>query len=175
MFPETIGPAHNQRGLLVNWKEVQMKIKTISLLVFSAIISAGPALAQNTTRNIGGGNNIGVQPAPNPQPCRYNCYGGSRDQIIGGVVGGIIGGIIAGSGRRQQQNPQPIQQPIQQQPIQQQPIQQQPVYSNAGQQTAGLSQQHYQYCVGKYRSYVIQTNTYTSFSGQTRFCNSPYN
>jgi len=142
-----------------------MKIKAISLLVFSAIISAGPASAQNSTRNIGGGNNIGVQPQPNPQPCRYNCYGGSREQIIGGVVGGIIGGIIAGSGRRQQQNPQPIQQPVQPQPG----------YSTPAPQTAGLSQQHYQYCMGKYRSYVIQTNTYTSFGGQTRYCNSPYN
>ncbi|MDJ0614381.1 MAG: BA14K family protein [Rhizobiaceae bacterium] len=150
-----------------------MKMNTISVLAFSAMISASPALAQHNTRNIGGnnigGNNVGVQPQPTPQPCRYNCYGGSREQIIGGVVGGIIGGIIAGSGRRQQQNPQPVQQPVQQ------PIQPQPGYATPAPQTAGFSQQHYQYCIGKYRSYVIQTNTYTSFSGQTRYCNSPYN
>ena len=93
----------------------------------------------------------------NPNPNDPPNYGGgnSKDEIIGGIVGGIIGGIIAGGGNNNNQ-PQPAPQP------QPQPA---PQFSNA----------HYQYCLNKYSSYNISSNTYTSYSGQLRYCNSPYN
>ncbi|MEM7067521.1 MAG: BA14K family protein [Pseudomonadota bacterium] len=153
-----------------------MKLQSTGLLALAlsaAMVSA--AAAQNSTRNIGG-NNIG-NPNPNPgypspTPCTHNCYGnGSKEQIIGGIVGGIIGGIIAGSSKRkQQQAAQP--QYIQQQPIQQQPVQQHSVQSQQG---GGFSQAHYQYCMNRYKSYQIATNSFTAFSGETRYCNSPHN
>lgn len=152
-----------------------MKLYKTGLVLISAMVTVSSAFAQNTTRNIGG-NNIGnpgggnecmpgyvcANPQPHPDP--------GRGELIGGIVGGIIGGIIAGSNNRRNQR-QNVQQPIQQQPIQQQPIQQQVQVQQGGQ----FSQQHYQYCIGKYKSYVIQTNSYTAYSGQTRYCNSPYN
>lgn len=153
-----------------------MNFRKVAAVILVALAGTGTAVAQNTTRNIGPGNIGGppqVQPQPVPQPCVYNCYGGgSREQIIGGVVGGIIGGIIGGArNRRQQQNQQQyVQQPVQ--PGQQQ--QQQAGFSQV-QQGGGLSPQHYQYCQNRYRSYVVQTNSYTSYSGQTRYCNSPFN
>ena len=157
-------------------------VKTASIALVLATSLSAAAVAQNTTRNVGtnnvgsvsnvgnnniGGNNIGVP----PEPCRFNCYGGgTREQVIGGVIGGIITGIIAGSANRrnnQQQNVQP--QPIQQQPIQPQPIQ------TTQQATGQHSQEHYQWCLNRYKSYKIATNSFTAYSGETRYCNSPFN
>ena len=33
---------------------------------------------------------------------------------------------------------------------------------------------HVEWCLGKYRSYDIRTNTYQPFNGPRRFCHSPY-
>ena len=38
-----------------------------------------------------------------------------------------------------------------------------------------FSQQHYVYCSNKYKSYKPATNSYTAYSGETKYCNSPYN
>ncbi|MEM9278540.1 MAG: BA14K family protein [Pseudomonadota bacterium] len=93
----------------------------------------------------------------NPRP-NYN----NNAALIGGIVSGIVSGAIANSRNRNRQ--QPVQQRVVQQPAQQ------PV------QTAGQhSNEHYAYCMNRYKSYKVATNSYTSFSGQTRFCNSPYN
>ncbi len=39
---------------------------------------------------------------------------------------------------------------------------------------AGLPAAHYAYCDGKYKTYVIATDTYTGYDGLQHYCNSPY-
>lgn len=73
-----------------------------------------------------------------------------RNQIIGGVVSGVVSGIIS-KNRNKQQQPE------------------------TSQQNSGLSNAHYAYCQNKYKSYQIATNSYTSLSGKTKYCNSPHN
>jgi len=79
-----------------------------------------------------------------------------RDQIIGGIVGGVLSGIISNSRNRNKR-----------------PETRSPTQST--QSTGGLSNAHYAYCQNKYKSYQIATNSYTSFSGKTKYCNSPHN
>ncbi|MEM7067522.1 MAG: BA14K family protein [Pseudomonadota bacterium] len=110
--------------------------------------------------------------------CEYLCYelnvyeacqilqnrnnsGNNRNQIIGGIVAGVVSGIVAGAATRRNNA---TQQSNQQQPVAAQPAQ------SGGQ----LSNEHYAYCINKYKSYKVATNTYTSFSGKTKYCNSPY-
>ena len=84
-----------------------------------------------------------------------------RDQLIGGIVSGIVSGVIANSRNRNRQS------------TQQQVAQQQPATQTV--QTAGqFSNEHYTYCMNKYKSYQVATNSYTSFSGRTKLCNSPF-
>lgn len=88
----------------------------------------------------------------------------NRNALVGGIIGGIVGGIISNSRNRR------IQRNNSQNTVQQQPrtIQQNPSGNR-------LSNEHYRYCLNEYKSYRPETNTYTTFSGKTRFCNSPFN
>ncbi len=87
-----------------------------------------------------------------PQPAAANHEIGHA--IVGGVIGGIIGGAIANSQR-------PI---YQQQPVYVQPQYVEPVYLTP----------HQQWCLGRWRSYDLRTNTYRPYSGGWRYCSSPY-
>ena len=58
--------------------------------------------------------------------------------------------------------------------VQQPPVMVQPVPQPMPQPMMAGGNAHVQYCLAKYRSYKIPTNTYTSFSGQIKPCISPY-
>ena len=81
--------------------------------------------------------------------------GPRRDAFIGGVVGGVVGGVI-GSGRRARRGPGVVY------------IERGPRYRSAG-------RAHVNWCLRRYRSYNARTDTYISYGGRERFCNSPYN
>jgi hypothetical protein len=135
--------------------------KWIGALTLVGLCSiAAPGFAQNSTKDIGR-NDIG----PGPQPCvGFNCNqppGPGYGQIPPCYAPNVLVQINEWNGVRyecryvQTQPGQPIY------PIQPQPGQ--------------YSQAHYLYCIARYKSYRQATNTYTSFSGQTKFCNSPFN
>jgi hypothetical protein len=82
--------------------------------------------------------------------------------VAGGIIGGIIGGAIVNSTRPRQ--PDVVY-------VQPQPrtiyVQPQPVYQ-------GFSQNHYNWCYNKYRSYDAGSNTFQPYSGPRQPCYSPY-
>ena len=88
----------------------------------------------------------------------------------GGFGGGFGAGIGLGVGLGIVNSLRPPQVIYQQQPVYQQPVYVQPVPQAV---PVGLSP-HDQYCLGKYKSYNIQTKRYLSFSGQFKVCLSPY-
>ncbi len=46
---------------------------------------------------------------------------------------------------------------------------------NSGNYNRGSGNAHVRWCRDRYRSYNVRTNTWVSYSGQVRQCNSPYN
>lgn len=74
-----------------------------------------------------------------------------------GVIGGLIGGAIIGAATR----PAPPTVVYQPAPTYVQPVQ------------SGLHP-HDQFCLGKYKSYNINTKQYLSYSGVFKYCRSPY-
>lgn len=84
-------------------------------------------------------------------------HAGSRDAFVGGLVGGIVGGAI-GSSRR---NRDVVY-------VERRTVYQEPRYVNRG-------NAHVNWCLNRYRSYSVRTDTYVSYGGRVRYCNSPYN
>lgn len=78
---------------------------------------------------------------------------GSRDAFVGGLVGGIVGGAIGSSRRRDRGVVY---------------VERRPVYVDRG-------SAHVNWCYNRYRSYDARTDTYISYGGRARYCNSPYN
>lgn len=137
----------------------------ITLLTTGTVSIGGAAQAQNSISNIGP-NNIG-QP---PQPCiGFNCnqlppppgYGQPPQCFPPNVLVRIQDNFgTRFECRFVQAQPVP--------PVY--PVQPPPQYGG-GQ----FSQAHYLYCIARFKSYRQETNTYTSFSGRTKICNSPFN
>lgn len=157
-----------------------MKLSSkIAIIAFTAAATiASPTFAQKA---------LNIGPPPGPTPCiGFNCnqpppnYG----QIPDCYPPYVLVQINGWNGPRYEcrfVNAQPIQ-PVQ--PIQ--PIQ--PIYPQQPSQFGGgpiggggqvgggqYSDAHYSYCFSKYKSYRQPTNSYTAYSGETRYCNSPYN
>lgn len=86
-----------------------------------------------------------------------------RDAFVGGLVGGVIGGAI-GSSRRSREPDVVYVQP------RRRVIVEEPVVVRRRSGNA-----HVRWCLNRYRSYDIDTDTYVSNSGRVRYCNSPYN
>lgn len=96
-------------------------------------------------------------PAP-PKPHGPD-WGGFGAGVVGGIIGGAIGNALAPKPPVYvQPAPQPMPQPM----PQPQTI---PV---------SMSQAHVNYCLAKYKSYKVHTNTFTAYSGQQKLCISPY-
>jgi hypothetical protein len=84
---------------------------------------------------------------------------------VGHVVGAFAAGALLGGLLAQ---PRPVYgAPVYVQPapvyVQPAPVYVQPTYSP-----------HQAWCLNRYRSYRIQTNTYVTYGGQVRYCVSPY-
>lgn len=110
----------------------------------------------------GGGPVVLPPPPPPPGGGGGGGLGPFGKGIVGGIGMGVGMGLVQGLTRPQQ--PQVIvQQP---QPVYTQPVQSMPA-------SGGLSP-HDQFCLGKYKSYNIQTKQYLSYSGQYKYCQSPY-
>ena len=62
---------------------------------------------------------------------------------------------------------------VQQPPVMVQPVPQ-PMPQPMPQPVVAGGDAHVQYCLSKYKSYKIPTNTYTSYSGVIKPCISPY-
>ncbi len=128
--------------------------RLLAIAITGLMFSAHHANAQNKVMNIGPG-----QPCmpgficTNPPPPPPN-YG----QVPVCYAPNVLVQINTGAGFRYECRY------VQTQPIA--PIQPQP---------RQYSQAHYLYCIARYKSYRQATNTYTAFSGQTKFCNSPFN
>ena len=91
-----------------------------------------------------------IFPSPTPPPPPPHHHGGLKPgeaALLGAVGGVLVGTIIANSANKQQVQPAPA---------------------------AGLPAAHYAYCDGKYKTYVIATNTYTGYDMQPHYCNSPW-
>ncbi|MEO0328855.1 MAG: BA14K family protein [Pseudomonadota bacterium] len=89
---------------------------------------------------------------------------GSRDAFVGGVVGGIIGGAI-GSSRSRQRTVYVERAPVYREPV---VVERRVVVQPSG-------NAHTNWCYRKYRSYDARTDTYVSYGGRVKYCNSPYN
>ena len=91
----------------------------------------------------------GFKPTPHKPwkpPHKHHNHGDAAAAAALGIVGGmIIGSAIAN---------QPAQQPV---------------------YTGGGSNAHVAWCLNRYRSYDIPSDTYMSHSGYRKYCNSPYN
>ncbi len=95
--------------------------------------------------------NPGIKPGsfkPNP-PKPHKPHHGHGDAAAAAALG-IVGGMIIGSAIANQQA-------------------QQPIYAG------GNSNAHVAWCLDRYRSYDIPSDTYMSHSGYRKYCNSPYN
>lgn len=143
----------------------------------SAILVFGSAMAQNKALNIGPGNIGPGQPCtpgftcnqPPPPPPNF----GNQPQCF---PPNTLVQIRTLFGTRYecrapvyvQPAPQPVPQPIPQ-----------PFPQTVPQGQQGLqgqySQAHYAWCAQKYKSYKPATNSFTAYSGETRYCSSPYN
>lgn len=87
---------------------------------------------------------------------------GSKDFWRGAAVGavaGVVTGAIVNNHRREREvvyvdryQPRTV-------------VVERPVYGD----------RHINWCLRKYRSYDVRSDTYVSFSGGRRYCNSPYN
>lgn len=84
---------------------------------------------------------------PHPKPHHNN-------DVAAAAALGIIGGLIIGGAIANAQAPQPVYQ--------------EPVYVGSGNAHAG-------WCLNRYRSYDVASDTYMSHSGYRKYCNSPYN
>jgi BA14K-like protein len=89
----------------------------------------------------------GFKPNP-PKPHKPHHHG--HGNAAGAAALGIVGGMIIGSAIANQQQAQ------------------QPIY-------AGNGNAHVAWCLDRYRSYDVPTDTYMSHSGYRKYCNSPYN
>lgn len=89
-----------------------------------------------------------------PAPAQAN------DAFVGGLVGGVIGGAI-GSSRRNDRDVVIVDR--------RRPVYRERVYVRP----AGNA--HVNWCYNRYRSYNARTDTYVSYGGRVRYCNSPYN
>ncbi len=85
---------------------------------------------------------------------------GSRDAFVGGLVGGVVGGVIGSSRRR---SPDVVY-------VQPRPVYREPVVIHRSHGSA-----HVNWCLNRYRSYDVRTDTYVAFSGRVKYCNSPSN
>jgi hypothetical protein len=100
--------------------------------------------------------------------------------LAGNEAGAFVGGLIVGGalGRAAPiYNPPVYVTPVPRVYVQPAPtyvVPQGGVYVQPGYGQAGFSA-HQQWCMQRYRSYNIQTDTYVSNSGIIRYCNSPYN
>jgi len=85
---------------------------------------------------------------------------GSRDAFVGGLVGGVIGGAIGSAHRgRDVVYVEPRRR-----------VYREPVVVRRGHSNA-----HINWCYNRYRSYDAGTDTYVSYGGRVKYCNSPYN
>ena len=91
----------------------------------------------------------GFAPNPPKAPKPHNPHHGHGNAAAAAALG-IVGGMIIGNA------------------IANQPAQQ-PVYVGGG------SNAHVAWCLNRYRSYDIPSDTYMSHSGYRKYCNSPYN
>ncbi len=85
---------------------------------------------------------------------------GSRDAFVGGLVGGVVGGVIGSSRRR---SPDVVY--VEPRPVYREPV---VIHRSAG-------NAHINWCYNRYRSYDSRSDTYVSYSGRRKYCNSPYN
>ncbi|TDH38162.1 BA14K family protein [Pseudohoeflea suaedae] len=92
----------------------------------------------------------GFKPNPPKPPKPHNPHHGHGNAAAAAALG-IVGGMIIGNA------------------IANQPAQQ-PVYTGGGSSNA-----HVAWCLNRYRSYDIPSDTYMSHSGYRKYCNSPYN
>lgn len=89
----------------------------------------------------------------------------SRDAFVGGLVGGVIGGAI-GSSRRRSREPDVVYVQPRRRVIVEEPV----VVRRRGGTRA-----HIDWCLNRYRSYDVRSDTYVSYSGRVRPCLSPFN
>jgi len=85
----------------------------------------------------------------------------ANDAFVGGLVGGVIGGAIGSSARR---SPDVVYVKPRRR-----------VYRERVVVRRGHSNAHINWCYNRYRSYDASTDTYVSYSGRVKYCNSPYN
>jgi len=89
-----------------------------------------------------------------PTPVKAN------DAFVGGLVGGVVGGVIGSSRRR---SPDVVY------------VEPRPVYRERVIIERGSGSAHVNWCYNRYRSYDARTDTFVTFSGRVKYCNSPYN
>jgi len=85
---------------------------------------------------------------------------------LGNFGAGLIGGFVAGAIVNGMKQPQTV--------VVQQPQYVQPVQTVQQVQTSGNLQAHIQDCQRRFKTYDIATNTYMSYSGYRKICNSSF-
>lgn len=108
----------------------------------------GPGPLGGTIRPIPHHPDLGLTPVPSPPPPLPSPPHPSHHHHGYGAAMGLVGGMIIGGAIANSQ--------------------QRPVYAN--QRDA-----HVKWCLGRYRSYNIASDTFMSYSGYRKYCNSPYN
>lgn len=114
---------------------------------------------------------LGGCPPPAPPAGGGGGNGGGGNGGLGGFGAGLVGGMIGGALINGMNQPQTVV--VQQPPVMVQPVPQ-PMPQPMPQPVAAGGNAHVQYCLAKYKSYKIPTNTYTSYSGVIKPCISPY-
>jgi len=89
----------------------------------------------------------------------------SRDAFVGGLVGGVIGGAIGSSRRRHYREPDVVYVQPRRRVIVEEPVV----------RRRGGTRAHIDWCLNRYRSYDVRSDTYVSYGGRVRPCLSPFN
>jgi len=85
-----------------------------------------------------------------------------RDAFVGGLLGGVIGGAIGSSRRR---SPDVVYVQPRRRVVVEEPV----VVRRGG------TRAHIDWCLKRYRSYDVPSDTYVSYSGRVKPCFSPFN
>lgn len=91
----------------------------------------------------------------------------SRDAFVGGLVGGIVGGAIGSASQRRRDREVVY---VEREPV---IVERRVVERRVVRRSSGSA--HTDWCFRKYNSYEARSNTYVTYSGRVRQCNSPYN
>ncbi|MCB1416755.1 MAG: BA14K family protein [Nitratireductor sp.] len=160
-------------------------LKLLHLAAVTAVLATTLTVHAPSAFAGGGFAPPGIQPCFNPGGCNPpgpggglvppppggGGGGGGGNGGLGGFGAGLVGGMIGGVLINGLNQPQTVV--VQQPPVMVQPVPQ-PVMQPMPQPVMAGGDAHIQYCMTKYKSYKIPTNTYTSYSGQIKPCISPY-